>query len=217
LRGAEGPLTVGGGKGRPKGGVVVPAAAGGTVTTYVSTTSLRHTRGGVASYIDSAAIPALVAPTGGPDLVGAVAWVRFGDKQGFAIIGDTGPAFGEGSVALHQLLRNGAIGPVQPVGPLPLSMRCSAAETGLKPPFLSRPDAAKDQCRPGYTPKSAADIRAYQGIESGVESIVLTRVKPPMHGHLVLEEVTPASLEALAVAAGFSLEKLAGMARCLKP
>lgn len=215
--GSSSRFRVGNGKGRPKSGITVPVVSGGTVTTYLSTTSLRHTVGGAATYIDSAAIPALVAPTSRPELVGAVVWVRFGDKQGFAIVGDTGPAFGEGSVALHQLLRNGAVGPVQPVGPLPLAMRCSAAETGLKPPFLSRPDAANDKCRSGYTAKSAADIRAYQGIESGVESIVLTRVKPPMTGRLVREEVTPARLEALAAAAGYSRDKLATMAACLRP
>jgi hypothetical protein len=49
-------------------------------------------------------------------MVGHVAWVAFNGKSTFAVVGDTGPAFGEGSIALHQLLRYGQLAP-QLVGP----------------------------------------------------------------------------------------------------
>ena len=129
---------------------------------------------------------------------------------------DTGPAFGEGSVALHQLLQSGRIGPLQPVGPIPTNLRCSAIESGLRPPFVSRPDLGDaDRCRAGYSAKSAADIRAYAGIDGDVTSIILPRVKPPMQGWLVTEEITPDLMAKLAVGAGYSLDTLHQMADCL--
>ena len=206
---------VGGGKGRPRSGAPIPTVARGTVAPYSSTTSLRHMVDGSARYVDSAAIPALVVPTGRPELVGAIAWVRFGSHSGFAIVGDTGPAFGEGSVALHQLLRSGRVGPVQPVGPLPLELRCTAGETRLRPPFQSRPDISGDRCRPGVRPRGASDIRAYSGIDRGVDSVILARVKPPMRGRTITEALTTHLLESTARAAGYTPEWLAAMADCL--
>ncbi len=128
---------------------------------------------------------------------------------------DIGPRFGEGSVALHQALRNGQIGPVQAVGPIPVAQRCGDAETGLRPPFLSRPDGGKaDRCRAGYQPRTAADIRAYEGIGSGVFSVILPGVRPPMDGRTATVELTPALLRDLAVQAGYTPQKLADMAAC---
>lgn len=206
---------VGGGKGRPVLAAPFPAAAGGTIRPYLSTTSLRQRVGGTTAYIDSAAVPALVVPTSRPDLVGAVAWVRYRDRDGFAIVGDTGPEFGEGSVALHQMLRHGSIGPAQPVGPIPREQRCQSAETSLKPPFQSRPDVAGDRCQSGRAPQGATDIRAYAGIgERTVDSVILARVKPPMNGSTVTHPVTVESLEALATAAAFTRSRLSAMADC---
>lgn len=185
------------------------------MTPYVSTTSLRHTREGAAVYVDSAAIPGLVVPTSRPELLGSLAWVRFGDREGFAIVNDTGPAFGEGSVALHQLLRTGQVGPLQPVGPIPAGSRCSPGEVSLAPPFLSRPDLPGDKCRPGYTARGPADIRAYGAIASGVTSIILAKVKPPMNGRVVTQELTAARLGEWAVEAGYTPDRLRRMASCL--
>lgn len=208
---------VGGGKGRPKLAPAVASAAGGTIRPYLSTTSLRHTVGGETRYLDSASIPALVAPTTRPQLVGAIAWVRFGNRHTFAIVGDTGPRFGEGSVALHQRLRWGDVGPLQPVGPIPTERRCTLVETSLKAPFQSRPDVTGDRCRPGHVPRGASDIRAYVGIEeNAVESVILPGVKPPMQGTRVTGKVTLASLEEWATAAGYSTDRLAAMADCLR-
>ena len=220
LTGCEkrGRFVVGNGKGRPKAGASVPKVGGGSSATYSSTTTLQHTRNGEAVYVDSGSIAGLVVPQSRSSLVGAVAWVRYGGSSGFAIVNDTGPAFGEGSVALHQLLRNGRIGPVQPIGPIAVNLRCSAAESDMQPPFVSRPDQGQtDKCRPGYAARGPADIRAYSGIAGDVVSIILPTVKPPMQGRRVTEELTADRMQALASAAGFSQEKLQQMASCIRP
>jgi hypothetical protein len=211
----SGRSTVGNGKGRPKVGPAVLAFAGGTVAPYVSITSLRHTREGQPAYVDAAAIPGLVVPTSRTDLLGAIVWVRYDDREGFAIVNDTGPAFGEGSVALHQLLRSGQVGPPQPVGPIPTQLRCSPEEIGLRPPFVSKPDLAGDVCRGGRVAQGPADIRAYQGIDGSVTSIILAKVKPPMNGRVVMQELTTARLGEWAAEAGYTLERLRQMATCL--
>jgi len=59
----KGRFVVGNGKGRPKAGPAIPNISGVAATSYVSTTTLRHTRNGKATYVDSAAIPGLVVPT----------------------------------------------------------------------------------------------------------------------------------------------------------
>jgi hypothetical protein len=211
----SGRFVVGGGKGRPKLGPPIAAVAGGTIRPYLSMTSLRHRVGGELRYIDSASIPAIVVPTTRPDLVGAIVWVRYNDRATFAIAGDTGPRFGEGSVALHQGLRSGNAGPAQAVGPIPLALRCGSAESSLRAPFESRPDIAGDRCRPGQSARGASDIRAYAGIDASAVETVILRVKPPMQGSTVTAEVTLAALEQWATAAGFSRTRLAGMADCL--
>ncbi|ESY24398.1 hypothetical protein X750_12920 [Mesorhizobium sp. LNJC394B00] len=210
----KGRYFVGNGKGRPKAGEQVPTASGDMVASYLSMTHLTHTVHGQVAYIDSAAIPGLVTPQS--NLVGALAWVRYGDHEVFAIVNDSGPAFGEGSVALHQQLRNGQVGSIQPIGPIPIDLRCSSVETGLKPPFVSRPDGgANDLCKAGHKAKTSSDIRAYQGIGSGVTSIILASIKPPMSGTTVTEEVTLERLREWVTKAGFTPEKLHQMATCL--
>jgi hypothetical protein len=213
----RGRFSVGNGKGRPKVGASIPDITGAQQSTYLSTTTLRHKVNGQAAYVDSAIIPGLVVPTSRGDLVGAVAWVRYNGHEGFAIVNDTGPAFGEGSVALHQLIRTGSIGPIQPIGPIPTQQRCSDVEMALGPPFVSKPEGGKnDRCRSGYKPKGPADIRAYSGIASGVVSIILSNVKPPMDGWTVGEEITPDALAKLANDNGYTAQKLRKMAACLK-
>jgi hypothetical protein len=211
----DGRYVVGNGRGRPRAGRTIPSVAGPPVTAYMSTTSLRHIVGGAPTYLDSATIPVLVAPRSRQDLIGAVAWVRYRGRSTFAIFGDVGPRFGEGSVALHQQLRNGRIGPLQPVGPIPLAQRCSAAEASLQPPFLSKPDVEGDLCgRPGPR-RGATDIRAYGGIDGGVETIVLPGVRLAMTGRIVTGEVTVAGMEALAARGGYDRARLGVMADCL--
>lgn len=206
----------GNGKGRPKIGPDVALAMGGNGPTYRSTTTLKHTRDGKAIFVDSASIPGLVVPRARRKLVGAIAWVRYGERSGFAIVNDTGPAFGEGSVALHQLVRNGRIGPVQAIGPIPLDARCKAAETGLQPPFVTLlADRTRDVCKAGHTPQGPVEVRAYSGVKNGVTSIILANVKPPMQGDRVTEELTADRLGELARAAGYTMEKLQEMAACL--
>ena len=206
---------VGNGQGRPERGPPVMRVDGVSVRPYRSTTSLRHTVNGIPVYIDSAQVPALVVPRDRGDLIGSVAWVRYNGHATFAIVNDTGPAFGEGSVALHLILRDRALGKAQPIGPISVGARCSDVEQ-LKPPFVSRPDGGKpDRCRPGYTPKTSADIRAYQGIDRDVDSVILVNVKPRMIGHLASIELSPASLEAVAAAAGYDVPKLTSFANCL--
>lgn len=176
-------------------------------------TSLHHRVGGEVRYVDSAAVPALVSPR--PELRGAIAWVRFGDRVTFAIVGDTGPRFGEGTLALHQRLRTGTIGPLPALGPIPRESRCTREELSLRPPFKSSPDIDGDLCNSGHPVRGATDIRGYAGIRDGVETIILSRVTPPMRGTTVTQELTLSLLEATATNAGFSTERLASMADCL--
>ncbi len=208
---------VGNGKGRPTLGKKVPAFDGSEVDTYLSTTSLQHTVDKKFVYVDSAAIAGLVVPRDRGSLLGSLAWVRYGDREVFAIVNDTGPSFGEGSIALHQLLNYGAIQPVQPIGPIPLNQRCTNAERNLKAPFLSKPDDGEDDlCKPGHVATSASDIRAYNGISGGVVTIILAKLKPPMKdARLVTEELTIDRLRQWVLDAGYSSEKLNEMASCL--
>ncbi|MCQ1569152.1 hypothetical protein NFO65_00170 [Neorhizobium galegae] len=176
-----------------------------------------HTVNDKAVYVDSATIPGIVVPRSFGSLVGSLAWVRYRDREVFAIVNDTGPAFGEGSVALHQLLRYGEIQPSQPVGPIPLPLRCSKDELGLKPPFISKPDLGwSDRCRPGHVAKGASDIRAYEGIGANVITIILPKVKPPMKTkRTVSEELTVDRLRLWVLAEGYDSKTLNAMADCL--
>jgi hypothetical protein len=214
----DGRLTAGNGKGGPAMGANVLNVLGQSVPAYLSTTRLRHVVKGKTVYVDSASIPGLVAPKkGGGSLVGSIAWVRYGKHETFAIVSDTGPSFGEGSVALHQILHTGAVGPKQPIGPIPLDKRCSKIETDLALPFVPKPDDGdEDLCKAGHKPTSPADIRAYSGIGKDVFSIIIPNVKPSMEGTKVKTELTTALLTKTATDAGYTTEKLRTMAACLK-
>lgn len=209
---------IGNGKGRPQLGEPVATVQGGEVRPYVSKTSLEHLVGGARAYVDSAAIPALVVPRSYARLVGSMAWVNFNGNASYAIVNDTGPSFGEGSIALHEMLRRGRIGPLQPIGPIGVEDRCSATETELRAPFLSRPDFGEgDRCRPSYTPGSASDIRAYRGISGPVTSIFLPpESKPAMRGNVVQEELQYSNFSGYAASSGFSHERIQQMAACLE-
>lgn len=206
---------LGNGKGQPAPGYQVTNVEGHAVTTYLSTTTLMHKVGDEARYIDSANLPGIVVPKERPDLVGSIAWVRMGKRSTFAIVNDTGPAFGEATVALHEALQYDTRPPAQPIGPIPLARRCSDVEN-LRKPFVSRPDhGEKDLCKPGRKPTSPSDIRAYDAIPGGVQSVILKSVKPPMRGNLAMIELTLASIRETAIAAGYDEKRLAAMADCL--
>ncbi|SAK88977.1 hypothetical protein AWB80_06217 [Caballeronia pedi] len=203
----------GNGKGRIKFGTERQTVAGTTIQTYASTTSLRHMSGGKAAYLDSESLPVLV--TNDSSLLRKIVWVGGQDLHGtFGLIGDVGPAFGEGSIALHQLLRDGSV-TTQSLGPIPVGMRCQQPELALKAPFISRPDSKNDACRPGRTPTSVSDIRAYKGIDEYLDFVVLGEADFPRGSNGVLEEVTPASIELVARKAGYSDEKIQEMRQCL--
>lgn len=206
---------VGNGKGRPKFGAPFPAIGGGSTRTYISTTALRQDVDGQVKYIDSAVVPGVVVPTGRGNLLGAVVWVSLGNRQAFAIVSDTGPSFGEGSIALYHLLTRGRIGIDQPLGPIPVSLRCGPEEKAIRAPFVSAPDVINDQCPKSGHPSSSADIRAKGGIEGGVVTIILSRVRPLMAQGVVLQDIGQESLAKLAEVNGYPIERLKGMAACL--
>ncbi|WMD21829.1 hypothetical protein RAS12_05485 [Achromobacter seleniivolatilans] len=205
---------VGNGKGIPKSGAVVASAAGEQVQTYLSTTSIRHTVQGAAAYLDAESLPVAVTPSAA--MLGKVVWIRgkgFQDTK--AVIGDIGPAFGEGSIALHQLLRTGAVTAQRP-GPIPAAQRCGASET-LQPPFKSSPDKAGDICRPGRAVTSATDIRAYIGIEDKLDFLILPGGFPLKADDrtLITEEVSRASIDALAQRSGYTDAMVSAKLACL--
>jgi hypothetical protein len=205
---------VGNGKGRLAAGEVLPTIGGGTVQGYASTTSLRHLVGGKAVYLNAEALPVAVTPRA--ELLGRAVWVGGSGMTGtFAVVGDAGPAFGEGSIALHQLLRRGAV-TSQSVGPIAVEKRCQDGESGLLPPFQSRPDGGTaDRCRTGYTARTASDVRAYGGIDQSIDFVVLGAAAFERKGSTIQSEVTTDSVQRLAVEAGYTDEKIKQMISCL--
>ena len=205
---------IGNGKGRPALGKVLDSIGGGKTQSYASTTSLRHLVGGKGEYLDSEALPIAVTPR--RDLLGKVVWLVGQGLHGtFAVIGDSGPAFGEGSIALHQLLRVGSVSK-QKLGPIPTSMRCAEAEMALQPPFQSRPDGGpSDRCRVGVTAKTSSDVRAYVGIDKPIDFVVLGSAAFELDGSTIQSEVTTKSIEDLAMTRGYTPERIAQMLACL--
>ena len=205
---------VGNGKGRLALGEVLQAMGGGTVQAYASTTSLQHLVGGKGVYLNSETLPIAVTPSAA--LLGRAVWVGgAGMTATFAVVGDAGPAFGEGSIALHQLLRQGAVSR-QSVGPIPVEKRCQAGETGLLAPFQSRPDGGPaDRCRAGYTAKTVSDVRAYAGIDQSIDFVILGTAAFERKGNMIQSEVTTDTIQRLAVTAGYMDEKIKQMISCL--
>jgi hypothetical protein len=205
---------VGNGKGRLKKGKLISSVVGQEIQTYASTTSLRHLVAGSPAYLDSEALPIAVTPSAG--LLGKLVWIGGpGLHATTAVIGDTGPAFGEGSIALHQLLRYGAV-TLQKPGPIPSDKRCGTEETSLKPPFTSKPDGGgKDRCAVGRHAVSSADIRADAGIDGPIEFLVLGKAAFKSNGKVIQTEVTQGSILQLAAQAGYTSEKISQMVACL--
>jgi hypothetical protein len=207
-----GKWVVGDGLGKPKPGPVVEGLSGQPVQTYSSMTSVTHRVEGQTRYLDAEALPIAVAPA--REYMGKLVWVGgAGFKPTLALIGDRGPAFGEGSIALHQLLRTGSVTRQKP-GPIPREQRCGPGELDLKPPFISRPGGGSaDRCRPGRTPTTASDVRAYQGIDIVLDFVILGQAALPRKGMAVQEEVSLQSMTA--AAAAYTPERVQQMLACL--
>jgi hypothetical protein len=205
---------VGNGKGRPVLGEVLQTVGGDTIQAYASTTSLTHLVGGKQVSLNSETLPIAVTPSA--DLLGRVVWVGgAGMNATYAVLGDEGPAFGEGSIALHQLLRRGAVSR-QTVGPIPAHKRWQAGELGLKEPFLSRPDGGDaDRCRTGYTAKTPSDVRAYRGVAQAINFVILGTAAFGREGNAIQSEVTADSIQQLKVSAGYTNENIKQMVSCL--
>jgi hypothetical protein len=182
------------------------------VQTYRSMTSVTHRIDGENRYLDAEALPIAVAPA--REVLGKLVWVGgAGFTPTLALIGDRGPAFGEGSIALHQLLRTGTVTRQKP-GPIPRDQRCGPGESGLKPPFVSRPGGGNaDRCRPGRTPTTSSDVRAYQGIDAVLDYVILGQAALPRKGMVVQEEVSLRSMAA--AAAAYTPERIQQMLACL--
>ena len=214
----RGKKVIGNGKGRPRfGDGTLATFAGEQTRYYVSTTHLQQIVDGKTGYIDSAVVPSIVVPGEQANLLGRVVYVSYQGRSALAVVGDTGPNFGEGSIALHQLLLYGSIEKPPLVGPIPLSRRCEHAELSLRAPFESRPDLEGDTCRPGHKPRGDSDVRAYKAIGGGVTMVVLGRASLPMTGITSQIPVTQESLKAAAEKAEYSDVSMAAMAACLAP
>lgn len=206
---------IGNGKGRLVAGDMLPTVTGATLQSYVSTTSLKHIEGGASKYLDSEKLPVLVSND--VKLLGRVVVVSgAGFQRTTAVIGDVGPAFGEGSIALHQMLRYGKLMD-QKLGPIPLSERCGASERSLQAPFQSRPDGgASDLCRSGHMARTGSDIRAYSGIGAKLDYVILGAAQYKIEGRTIHEAVSTESLNRLVASAGYTEEKIHSMLACLK-
>jgi hypothetical protein len=120
---------VGGGQPAAKAQLISVPAPGGPLQYFISTTSLRNTTNDkTKEWIDSEQIPFIVIPDKWPHakiVLGDYAYVYSpralgieretltGPRGSFAIVADTGPRgkFGEGSIALHQMLVFGELRP----------------------------------------------------------------------------------------------------------
>jgi hypothetical protein len=212
----DGRRVIGNGKGRPRVGKdQLDTVGGGTTNYYVSMTHLNQPSDGATPYIDSATIPSIVVPKQNSELLGRVAYAAYQGKWTFAVVADTGPSFGEGSIALHQFLHYGELRNVPKIGPISLKDRCGPDETGLEDPFKSYPDISGDLCSAKGRRQGAADIRAYKGISGGVTMIVLAKATLPMRGIVAQVPVTIDALEKAASEAGYSEASLQAMASCL--
>ncbi|MGE4049561.1 MAG: hypothetical protein AB7F38_00725 [Piscinibacter sp.] len=206
---------VGNGRGRLVLGEMLQTVGSGNVQAYRSTTSLQHIVSGQRRYLNSETIPIAVTPR--VDLLGHIVWVGGAGMHGtYAIVGDKGPAFGEGSIALHQLVREGSVTSQQP-GPIPAAKRCIDGEMALKPPFESRPDGGRsDRCKAGYTAKSDADVRAYVGIDHDLDFVIMGKATLERKANVIQTEVTITSIEGIARAGGYDDDAIRRMIACLK-
>lgn len=157
---------VGNGKGRLRTLGPYPSAIDGQfVVPYKSQTSLKHRLDGTSpakfDYLDSVTIPTVVYPLD-LKIKGQMVWAQnpVNRLSVIAVAGDQGPAFGEGSIAMHQLLASGKLTKQLP-GPIYASDRCKSSEKNLSHPFVSRPDKPGDSCIAAKNQlKEKTDIRA---------------------------------------------------------
>jgi hypothetical protein len=70
---------IGNGKGRPADGRAVLNDTGERVVTYLSSTSLHHLVACKNNYTESSVLPGIVVPEARGELIGVVAWVRYGN------------------------------------------------------------------------------------------------------------------------------------------
>ena len=205
---------IGNGKGKPVIGEKLTTILRNNINAYRSTTSLKHLVDGKPHYLNSEKLPIAVTPQ--KDLLGKVVWVNAAGMKGtFSLVGDFGPAFGEGSIALHQLLRYGEIRE-QKTGPISVADRCKAVELNLKPPFVSRPDGGlSDRCKKGYIAKTISDIRAYSGIDDQLDFLVLGKAIFEIKDYVIQSEVNQNSIKNRAIESGYSTEKIQQMISCL--
>lgn len=210
---------LGNGYGQPRRGNPLRTVANVDITPYVSATALKHKVGGEVVSVDSATVPTFVIPKRDSRFqIGQLAAVRstaHPDRWFYAVAADKGPPskFGEGSIALNQLLHDGKIHPTQAPGPVPREMRCEL-EDSLRPPFQSKANAKDDPCSAGHLPKDGSDIRAYAG-HPAVDFIILPGKGFSFQGKLVNTELTQKSIENAAIERGYDKRKLDQMARCL--
>jgi hypothetical protein len=210
-------FVIGNGKGRPRMGPIISNILGGQSLSYVSNTALTQTLNGQQVPVDSAIVPAIVVPQARAGLLGSVAWVKYENNQTFAVVGDSGPKFGEGTIALNELLRYGSLQSFRSVGPIPAAQRCQQAELNLRAPFQSRPDLRFDECRTGTQAKSDSDIRAYGAISTGVVTIILPAARvTPQNSRSVQSQLNVATMRQVAASSGYSSRRLEQMASCVR-
>jgi hypothetical protein len=202
-------------KGAPRIGGTLETVTGELRTFFVSTTSAKHRKSGKAEYLDALTVPALVAPREREQDLGRVAWVfsPSSKREAVAVVGDIGPRFGEGSVALHQLLHTGALTAQKP-GPIPVAERCQGSELELGPPYKSKPDKTGDVCRHGQSVRGDTDIRAKIALAS-VDVVILGNAKLPMRGKVIETEVTTQALRERLDTANYTSQQIRSMAKCL--
>lgn len=215
----DGRKIIGNGKGRPiLGPDQLGTVEGGKTSYYKSMTHLNQQIDKKRLSVDSMIVPMIVVPASKKEMLGRIAYVTFQGKSTLAVVGDTGPDLGEGSIALHELLVYGALQDPPPIGPIKLADRCGPVEMKVKQPYAIRPDTKDDLCKPGRKMQGAADIRGYGTIPGGVVTVVLGKARLPMlSSTLSKDAITLSSIKKASDDAGYTAETLDRMAQCLKP
>ena len=212
-----GAALIGNGKGKPVIGDELTTVTGDKVLSYQSLTTLSHKIAGKISALDSETIPTAVIPKDAAKLIGKIVWVRAHKNEAtetLAIAGDTGNAFNEGSIALHQLLAYQKLIP-QKTGPIPAGLRCGPEESALQAPFNSAPDKAGDTCQIKAAHPGNADIRAYTTMQGPIDLVILPDGGFQVADLLVDEEVSIDSIRAKFQQGTFTEEKIREMAACM--
>lgn len=212
---------IGDGRGRLKRSEPKLNAAGQMVTSYISHTALMHRANARAKGmpLDSLSIPVAVYPESQP-WPGQLVWAQHRDAAGtarnvVAVGGDTGPAFGSGSIAMHQLLVYGEPRP-QKLGPIPADKRCQAGETDLPHPFATDSLAGpSDSCeaKKGNV-SAAAEIRAAKSLPQ-VDFVILPRGKFDAKDGAINTVLSTAVLRQQFTRAGYTDEQMRQRLACL--